>query len=136
MKYKKENFLIENVKVKNLVDKHETPLYCYSFKKIRENIENFKSNFKKVNPIICFSDEPISFPPLGIQTHEVLGPVFEHVACGVAAGVAVTRPSHRVTIGIRHHGVEVVGRQANGIGVGVACEHVDGGCSQLRPAHP
>ncbi len=68
MKYKKENFLIENVKVKNLVDKHETPLYCYSFKKIRENIENFKSNFKKVNPIICFS---VKSNPNKFLLHEI-----------------------------------------------------------------
>ncbi len=68
MKYKKKNFLIENVKVKNLVDKHETPLYCYSFKKIRENIENFKSNFKKVNPIICFS---VKSNPNKFLLHEI-----------------------------------------------------------------
>ncbi len=55
MKYKKNNFLIENIKVQNLAKKFTTPIYCYSYKKIYENIENFKNNFKTFDPIICFS---------------------------------------------------------------------------------
>ena len=34
---------------------YSTPLYCYSLKKLRNNIINFKKNFKPINPIICFA---------------------------------------------------------------------------------
>ncbi len=55
MKYIGKNFSIENIKVRNLAKKYKTPLYCYSYKKLRENIINFKKNFKNLNPIICFA---------------------------------------------------------------------------------
>ena len=55
MKYRKKNFLIENVFAKKLATKHATPLYCYSYEKIKQNVLNFKENFKKINPLICFS---------------------------------------------------------------------------------
>lgn len=55
MKYKSKNYLIENFKVNFLAEKFKTPLYCYSYKKIRDNIETFKKIFKSVNPIICFA---------------------------------------------------------------------------------
>ena len=42
-------------KLSNLALKYSTPLYCYSLKKIKINIDNFKKNFKKINPLICFS---------------------------------------------------------------------------------
>ena len=55
MKYKKNDFLIDNVKAKILAKKYSTPLYCYSLNKIKENINNFKENFKSVDPLICFA---------------------------------------------------------------------------------
>ena len=55
MKYRKKNFLIENVFAKKLATKHATPLYCYSYEKIKQNVLNFKENFKNINPLICFS---------------------------------------------------------------------------------
>ena len=55
MKYIGKNFSIENIKVRNLAKKYKTPLYCYSYKKLRENIINFKKSFKNLNPIICFA---------------------------------------------------------------------------------
>ena len=55
MKYIKKEFFIENVKVKDITKKFQTPLYCYSYKKLKENIINFKKNFKTLNPIICFA---------------------------------------------------------------------------------
>ncbi len=55
MKYIKSNFFIEKVNLKNLAKKFGTPLYCYSYEKLRKNINNFKSNFSKLNPIICFA---------------------------------------------------------------------------------
>tara|TARA_B100000073_G_C23692865_1_gene557154 strand:+ start:99 stop:1313 length:1215 start_codon:yes stop_codon:yes gene_type:complete len=55
MKYKKKEFLIDGLKAKTLAKKYSTPIYCYSFKKIRENIVNFKNNFKSINPLTCFA---------------------------------------------------------------------------------
>ena len=55
MKYSSQELKIDGYKAKTLVQKYSTPLYCYSFKKIKANIDNFKKNFKEVNPLICFS---------------------------------------------------------------------------------
>ena len=55
MKYINNNFFIEKVSSKRLAQKFGTPVYCYSHKKLRENINNFKLNFSKLNPLICFS---------------------------------------------------------------------------------
>jgi diaminopimelate decarboxylase len=55
MKYINKNFFIENVKVRNLAKKFRTPIYCYSQKRLKENINNFKKNFKSLKPIICFA---------------------------------------------------------------------------------
>jgi diaminopimelate decarboxylase len=55
MKYKKKDLLIDNFKIKALSQKYSTPLYCYSYKKIKENINHFKQNFKTINPIVCFA---------------------------------------------------------------------------------
>ena len=35
--------------------KYSTPLYFYSLKTIKKNIINFKKNFKKIDPLICFA---------------------------------------------------------------------------------
>ena len=42
MRYINKNFLVEGVKVKNLVKKFNTPIYCYSYKRLKTNIDNFK----------------------------------------------------------------------------------------------
>ena len=55
MKYNSKNFFIEGVKVRNLAKKFRTPIYCYSYRKLKENINNFKNNFKSLDPIICFA---------------------------------------------------------------------------------
>ena len=55
MKYINKNFFIEGVKAKNLAKKFGTPIYCYSYRKLKENINNFKNNFKSLYPIICFA---------------------------------------------------------------------------------
>tara|TARA_B110000196_G_scaffold311813_1_gene316268 strand:- start:753 stop:1967 length:1215 start_codon:yes stop_codon:yes gene_type:complete len=55
MKYINSNFLIEKVKVKDLAKKFATPIYCYSYKKLKNNIFNFRKNFKSFNPLICFA---------------------------------------------------------------------------------
>ena len=55
MKYIGKNFFIEGVKVRNLAKKFQTPVYCYSYNRLKENINSFKKNFKSLNPIICFA---------------------------------------------------------------------------------
>tara|TARA_B100000579_G_scaffold397857_1_gene377722 strand:+ start:135 stop:1349 length:1215 start_codon:yes stop_codon:yes gene_type:complete len=55
MKYIKNNFFVENVNLQKLTKKFDTPLYCYSYQKLKENIINFKFHFGKLNPLICFA---------------------------------------------------------------------------------
>ena len=55
LKYKKNNFFIDNISTHKLSKKFKTPIYCYSLSQIRYNIRLFKDSFKKVNPLICFS---------------------------------------------------------------------------------
>ena len=55
MKSKSKDLFIDGLRVEKIAKKYSTPLYCYSYKKIKENIRNFKDNFKKINPLICFS---------------------------------------------------------------------------------
>ena len=55
MKYLKENFLIENVRAEKIAKKFGTPCYCYSFNKLKDNINKFKKNFSSINPLICFA---------------------------------------------------------------------------------
>jgi len=55
MKYFKKSLIIEKVEVQDVAKKYGTPTYCYSYKKLKENINNFKKNFKSFSPIICFA---------------------------------------------------------------------------------
>ena len=55
MKYINNIFSVEKIKLNQLVKKFDTPLYCYSYEKIKKNIYNFKSNFKSFSPLICFA---------------------------------------------------------------------------------
>ena len=55
MKYKSKKFLIDGFSVSKIARKYKTPVYCYSFRKLKENIKNFKKNFKLINPLTCFS---------------------------------------------------------------------------------
>ncbi|MDA9723115.1 diaminopimelate decarboxylase [Candidatus Pelagibacter sp.] len=55
MKYINNIFTIEKCKLNKVIKKFETPIFCYSEKKINENINNFKNSFKSFSPIICFS---------------------------------------------------------------------------------
>ena len=55
MKYINKKLIIENANVKNIAKKYGTPAYCYSYKQLKENINNFKKNFKSFNPLICFA---------------------------------------------------------------------------------
>jgi len=55
MKYKKGHFYIENVSAERIAKKFGTPAYVYSYDRIQSNINNFKKNFKNIDPLICFS---------------------------------------------------------------------------------
>ena len=55
MKYINKKLKIERVSVQNLAKKYGTPAYCYSLKQLKENIQNFKKNFRSFSPLICFS---------------------------------------------------------------------------------
>ena len=55
MNYKKNLFHVENISTEKLSKKFKTPLYCYSYLRLKNNITNFKSHFKKINPLIFFS---------------------------------------------------------------------------------
>ena len=55
MKYIKNSFSIEKVKAQDVAKKFGTPVYCYSYKKLIENINNFKKNFKSFSPLVCFA---------------------------------------------------------------------------------
>ena len=55
MRYKNNNFFIENISLDKLAIKYSTPLYCYSYNKLKSNIINFFTYFKKFSPLVCFA---------------------------------------------------------------------------------
>ena len=55
MRYKKNNFFIENIKAEKIAKKYGTPSYCYSYSKLKNNILNFKKSFNNFDPLICFA---------------------------------------------------------------------------------
>ena len=55
MKYINKSLSIERVKVQDIVRRFGTPIYCYSYGQLKENINNFKKNFQSFSPLICFA---------------------------------------------------------------------------------
>ena len=55
MKYINKKLKIEKVSLENIAKKFGTPTYCYSYKQLKENINNFKKNFRSFSPLICFA---------------------------------------------------------------------------------
>ena len=55
MIYKKNKLSIDGFNINFLSKRFKTPIYCYSAKKLRDNILNFKKQFNKLNPLICFA---------------------------------------------------------------------------------
>tara|TARA_B100000035_G_C20994824_1_gene551963 strand:+ start:163 stop:1377 length:1215 start_codon:yes stop_codon:yes gene_type:complete len=55
MIYKKNKLKIDRFDISSITNKYKTPIYCYSLKKIKENIQNLKIHFKKINPLICYA---------------------------------------------------------------------------------
>jgi len=55
MQYKKQIFHVENISTVKLSKKFDTPFYCYSYLKLKNNIINFKNHFSSIKPLVCFS---------------------------------------------------------------------------------
>ena len=55
MKYIKKRLAVEKVNFQRIAKKFGTPFYCYSYSKLKENINKFKENFKSFSPLICFA---------------------------------------------------------------------------------
>jgi diaminopimelate decarboxylase len=55
MKYINKSLSIEKIKVGDIAKKFGTPIYCYSYRKLKENINNFKKNFNSFTPLVCFA---------------------------------------------------------------------------------
>ena len=55
MKFINNKLKIEGAIIEKIAKKYDTPTYCYSYKKIKENINNFKKNFRSLSPLICFA---------------------------------------------------------------------------------
>ncbi|MDC0875661.1 diaminopimelate decarboxylase [Candidatus Pelagibacter sp.] len=55
MKYINKKLTIEKVKIQNIAKKFGTPIYCYSYSKLKENINKFKKSFESFSPLVCFA---------------------------------------------------------------------------------
>ncbi len=55
MRYINKKLSIEKVFVETIAKKYGTPVYCYSYGKLEENINHFKNSFKSFSPLICFA---------------------------------------------------------------------------------
>ena len=55
MKYIDRKLTIDNVNFLDIAKKFNTPTYCYSYNRLRDNINNFKNNFKSFSQLICFA---------------------------------------------------------------------------------
>ena len=55
MQYINKKLTIDRVYIENIAKKYGTPTYCYSYNKLKENINHFKRNFSSFTPLICFA---------------------------------------------------------------------------------
>ena len=55
MRYVNKKLKIGRVDVQKIAQKYDTPSYCYSYDKLKHNVNNFKKNFKSFSPLICFA---------------------------------------------------------------------------------
>ena len=55
IRLRKNNLCVESISAQKLVKKYKTPFYCYSLSQLKSNFYNFRSSFKNIKPIICFS---------------------------------------------------------------------------------
>ena len=55
MKYINKSLTIEKVRFQDIAKKFGTPVYCYSYEQLKENINNFRKSFSSFSPLICFA---------------------------------------------------------------------------------
>ena len=55
MKYIDNKLIIEKINVQDIAKKYGTPTYCYSYARLKKNINNFQKNFRSFSPLICFA---------------------------------------------------------------------------------
>ncbi len=55
MIYKKNKLKIDRLDIGSIAKRYKTPIYCYSLKKIKTNIQNLNNHFKNINPLICYA---------------------------------------------------------------------------------
>jgi len=55
MNYLKNRLKVDSHDIHHLAKKYGTPTYLYSYKKLKENIDNFKKSFASINPLVCFA---------------------------------------------------------------------------------
>jgi len=55
MLYIKNKLTFDKKNVESLAKKYGTPLYCYSFNKLKSNILELKKYFRSFSPLICFA---------------------------------------------------------------------------------
>ena len=55
MRYVNKRLTVEKVNFLRIAKKFGTPFYCYSYSKLKENINKFKESFKSFAPLICFA---------------------------------------------------------------------------------
>ena len=55
MKYINKRLTIEKIDIQKIAKMFGTPAYCYSYDKLKSNINFLKNNFKTFSPLICFA---------------------------------------------------------------------------------
>ncbi len=55
MKYINKRLTIEKIDIPKIAKMFGTPAYCYSYDKLKDNINFLKNNFKTFSPLICFA---------------------------------------------------------------------------------
>ena len=55
MIYKKNKLQIDRLDIASVTRKYKTPIYCYSSKAIKTNIQNLRDHFKYFSPLICYA---------------------------------------------------------------------------------
>ncbi len=55
LSYNKNKLFLEDIALENLVEKFDTPLFCYSVSQIEHNFTELKKSFNKVKPLICYA---------------------------------------------------------------------------------
>ena len=54
MHYIKNKLFIDSLAVDKIVSKFGSPIYCYSYNRLKNNILKFQKNLC-INPLICFA---------------------------------------------------------------------------------